>query len=126
MTKMTVTVVRERFAYCETLSLVWSGADYHARRWAETRSYPFALLVSGRVYVHNAVVKAAYLAPSDVPDLRFGAGRRACRYELVREDELKRCAVPSPSGGYGRAPSEAETEKDAGIVAAFSALLASL
>ncbi len=128
-----VEVLREenRAAGVVEIDLAFRGSwDYSAERWASTPHahrggcasgrYPFALLIGGRVFLHNAVVEALYVGV-EAGEVRYGAGRNAARYEPVSEDTLLSLATRVPCGR-----SERELAKDRGIAAAFSALVESL
>lgn len=115
------------------LDLDFSGFEYSGYRWAETPrgqrggcgvvNYPFALLVGGAFYLHNAVVEAAYLC-GEGKSITYGRGRNAARYELIAEDVILNLAtreVRTESGA--RKLSDRERSKEEGIRAAFAAIV---
>jgi len=113
------------------VDLRWTGRwDYSATRWSEppraTRGgmaagrWPFALLVGGSLYLHNAVAEALYVG-GDGRSLTYGAGRSAARYERISDDVVLRLATHA---GGGR--TEREREKQDGTRAAFVAIVEAL
>lgn len=131
-TTKTVKVVRTENASAGLveLDLDFRGYDYSGERWAETPRgqrngcgvvrYPFALLVGGAFYVHNAVAEAAYLS-DDGASIRYGAGRNAARYVRISEETILNLATREV---WGR--SERERAKEGGIRDAFAAIVEAL
>lgn len=106
------------------------GWEYEERRWAQTPpmhrqgcavgSFPFAIVIRGRVFLHNAVVRSTYIVPQGGA-VRYGAGRNVARYEAVTEDAILQYATAEAYGYTAR-----ERAKGESIRRAFEAIVEAL